>query len=63
MVESSQSHQDAALLVLRHDDLQHAQELCEGRRRQQRGAVDESREKIVGNPCGTRVFYLFVDFF
>lgn len=31
------AHQDAALLVLRHDDLQRAQELCEGRRRQQRG--------------------------
>lgn len=31
------AHQDAALLVLRHDDLQCAEELCEGRRRQQRG--------------------------
>lgn len=29
--------------MLRHDDLQCAEELCEGRRRQQRGTINERR--------------------
>jgi len=31
------AHQDASLLLLRHEDLLHAQEICETRRRQHRG--------------------------
>ena len=42
-LQTQRLRQDAALLVLRHDDLQCAEELREGRRRQQRGTMNERR--------------------